>query len=150
MPRRPIRDNMDREPLLRKVENVIDTRASNARNSTSDRLAKRMPEFDQRNIGDGFAVGVVQAAIGKVLKDTLGVPFGSDAEITDVNATVEGTVYTLNVEAPTKTVAEVRSFFEAGAGFTSILTDLLNVEETRIMKQRVMRDTYQVEILVVD
>lgn len=141
---------MESDPLFRRVENKIDTRASNARNATSDRLARRMPEFEHRNIGDGFAVGVVQAAIGKILKDSLGLPFGSDAEITDVEARVEGTVYTLNVEAPTKNVAEVRSFFEAGAGFTSLLTDLLNVQRTEVLKQRVARDTYQVEILVVD
>lgn len=139
----------DREPIWRKAEDLVDNTGYNLRNKPSNALGV-LPRYKNRNIGGGIGIGVVQAAIAKILDDTVGVPFGSDTEIIGMEPADNGVVYTVNVDAPTENMAQARAFLESGTGFTSILTDLLQVENVEVLKTRTLRDTYQVEVLIED
>lgn len=141
---------LDREPIWRKLEDKVDSKASEVRNVPGSRLKRKFPQFENRNFGGGIAVGLVEAGVAMILKETVGVPFGSETEIVGVTPRNGGVVYTINVDAPANNMAEARAFLESGTGFTSILTDKLEVENSEILKTRVLRDTYQIEILVED
>lgn len=141
---------LDREPVWRKLENRIGDRPRRLRNTPGTMLRRRVPEFENRNFGGGIGVGIVEAAVAVVLKESIGVPFGSDTEVVDSSATGNGMRYTVNVDSPFENMAEARAFIESGTGFTSILTDKLDVENTQVVKTRVLRDTYQIEVLVED
>lgn len=150
MPLQRIRKRLDREPIWRRIEDRIGDRPSNIRNRPGGRLEKRFPKFENRNFGGGTAVGIVQAAIVTVIEDTVGVPFGADAEIIGVEPVSGGVLYTVNVNAPSENIAKARAFIDAGTGFTTILTDLLDVRSVEVTKTRMIRDTYQVEVRVED
>lgn len=141
---------LDRKPPWRKLENRIGSAPRRLRNRPGDALRKRVPEFENRNFGAGVGVGIVEAGIALVLKETVGVPLGSDTEAVGAEVTEEGVIYTINVDAPFRNMAEARAFLESGTGFTSVLTDKIDVRETEILKTRVLRDTYQIDVLVVD
>jgi hypothetical protein len=95
-------------------------------------------------------VGALEAGIALLLKETVGLPLGSDVEVSDVEATQGGNIYTINVDAPFENMAEAQAFFEAGTGYTSIITDLIEVQETEVLRTRTVRDTYQIKVLVRD
>lgn len=141
---------VDREPIWRRVEDAMDDAASDIRNAPGRNLRKQFPEFDNRNFGGGIAIGSLEAAIAIILERTIGVPFGSDVEITDTEPTSGGTIYTVNVDAPFENMAQARAFFESQTGFTSLLMDTYNVENVEVLRTRPARDTYQVEMLVED
>lgn len=142
---------LNREPIWRKAEDKIDDTAHRARHRVLDEpLNRRVPRLGQRNIGEGIGVGLVEAGIAKILEETLGIPFGSDTEIVDSNPTDGGMIYTVNVDAPLENMAKARGFLEGTTGFTSVLTDRYDVQNVEILKTRVLRDTYQVEVLVED
>lgn len=124
--------------------------ANRLRNVPGGTLRRRVPQFPRRNFGGGVAIGSVEAAVALVLQDTLGIPFGSDTEVSDVRSADGGTVYTVNVDAPFENMARARAFFEAQTGFISLLTDLLEVRDVDVLKTRAVRDTYQVEVMVRD
>ena len=145
-----IRNALDREPIWRKLEDRVDKTASNLRNRPSRRLEEKLPQVPNRNIGGGVGAGLVEAGIAKVLEETVGIPFGSDTEIVDTEPVDDGTMYVVNIDAPFENMAKARAFLEANTGFTSILTDELNVEEVEVLRTRPIRDTYQAEVLVVD
>lgn len=145
-----VRDMLDREPVLRKLEDRFDDRLSSLRNRPGDMLSQRVPQIPNRNIGGGIAVGTVEAAIAIVLEETVGIPFGSDVEVVDTDSVRGGTLYTVNVDSPFRNMARARAFFESTTGFTSLLTDLLEVQSTEVLRTRTIRDTYQVEVLVQD
>lgn len=141
---------VDRKPLIRRAEQVVDDTAHNARNAPGSRLRSRFPPLENRNVGGGIAVGALEAAVAIVLKDTLGVPFGSDIEISDVQPADRGNIYTVNVDAPFENMARAEAFFEAQTGFTSLLTDQIDVSEVEVLRKRPLRDTYQIKIRVED
>lgn len=141
---------LDREPIWRKIEERIQGRASKRRNAPGERLTKYSPSFEHRNFGDGKAVGMLEAAIAVLLKQVIGVPLGSEVEVIGVEAAEDGNIYTVNVDAPFKNMAEAQAFFESGTGYASVLTDLMQVEETEVLRTRSLRDTYQVKIRVRD
>lgn len=143
-------DIIDREPVWRKIEDRVDDRAHSLRNRPGKRVKRSIPSFENRNLGGGIAVGILEAAIAIILKDTLGVPFGSDTEAVGAEPTGDGVIYTINVDAPFENMAQARAFIESGTGFTSVLTDRINVSNVDVLKTRVLRDTYQIEILVED
>lgn len=145
-----LRQLSDRDPIWRRIENRVDDKASNLRNRPSKRLQKEVPKVGQRNFGEGLGAGFVQAGIAKILKETVGIPLGSDTEIVDTEPVEGGVLYTVNVDGPIENMSKARAFIEATTGFTSILTDELNVQNTEVLKTRVLRDTYQVEVLVED
>lgn len=145
-----LRDALDREPVWRRIEDRIDGAAHNTRNIPGRRLRRKFPQFPNRNFGGGLGVGAIEAGISLILKRTLGLPFGSDVEIVDSQAMDGGTLYTVDVDAPFENMAQAQAFFEANTGFTSLLTDLINVRGVTVMKTRPIRDTYQIEIMVED
>ena len=140
----------DREPIWRKFEDQLEGPASRIRNRPGKMLKKRMPKFENRNFGGGLAVGTLEAGVAMILKETLGVPFGSDTEVVDAVAENGATIYTVNVDAPANNMAEVRAFLESGTGFSSLLTDTIDIQSSEVIKTRIARDTYQIKIKVVD
>lgn len=145
-----VRSALDREPFWRRVEGRVGSRANRFRNRPGSALRRRFPQFPNRNFGGGITVGLVEAGVALVLEDTLGIPFGSDTEIVDSQPVSGGTQYTVNIDAPTENMARARAFLEANTGFTSVLTDLLEVQSVDVLRTRTVRDTYQVEIVVRD
>jgi len=148
-----ILDNVDREPLPRKLDRRFGDKFSDLRNRPGERMKGSFPKFQQRNIGGGVLVGAVEAAILVIIEDTIGVPFGSDADVVGVDAVEEtetGAVYTVNVNSPTQQIAEARAFIDSGTGFTTYLTDKLEVQNVEVLRTRTLRDTYQVDVLVED
>lgn len=138
--------------VVQRVEDRIDSQASNARNAPGEVARSLLPRVSDRNIGAGIAIGVIEATIAIVLKDTIGIPVQSDVEIVDTaaNPDGDGVIYTVNVDAPFENMARAEAFFDSTVGFTSLLTDSLNVTDVQVLKKRVLRDTYQVKILVED
>lgn len=145
-----LRNAFDREPIWRRVEEKVAGPFHNIRNKPGEVFQKRVPQFPNRNFGGGVTIGLVEAGIAIILEDTLGIPFGSETEAVGTRSTSQGTVYTVNVDAPTENMARAKAFLESNTGFTSILTDLFDVNEVEVLKTRTIRDTYQIEILVVD
>lgn len=141
---------MARKNIFRRVEDRVDNRARKLRNRLDDPLERRVPKVENRNIGNGIGVGAIEAGIAKILDDTLGVPFGSDTEIVDAEPIDGGMKYYVNVDAPLRNMARMRGFFEAGTGFTSLLTDEVDVEDVDVVKTRVLRDTYQIVVNIRD
>lgn len=141
---------LDRKPFIRRVENRIDDRASKIRNRPSRAMQEKVPKIPNRNIGGGVAAGTIQSAIAIILEETVGVPFGGSTEVTEVDSVQGGNVYTVNVDAPTENMSKAKAFFQANTGFTSLLTDLIQVDNVEVLRTRPLRDTYQVKILVED
>lgn len=131
---------------LRKGEKKL----NRIRNAPGSQLEKKIPRVEGMNIGRGTAVGVVQAAIAVILDDTVGVPFGASSEILDTENTNGGTLYTVNVNAPTANMAQARAFLESTTGFASILTDNIDVRGVDVVSIRPLRDTYEVKVKVSD
>lgn len=148
MVRNRLRNALDREPIWRKINDRIRDKSSNLRNTPGERLANSFPQFPNRNIGGGVAVGIVEAGVAIVLERTLGIPFGAETEISDVSTTNRGTVFTVNVNSPFENMARARAFIESGTGFTTLLTEEMNVQSVEVLKTRTLRDTYQIEILI--
>lgn len=143
-------ERLDREPIIRKLENRLHERATELRNRPGRRFAKRVPDFEHRNVGGGKLVGAIEGGIALLIKETVGLPLGSDVEVVDVEPTQGGNIYTINVDAPFENMAQAQAFFEAGTGYTSFFTDLIEVQSTETLKVRSVRDTYQIEVLVRD
>lgn len=138
----------ERDPVIRKMQDKLSHRAQKIRNRPGMRVKQAAPELPNRNVGDGVAAGTLQAAIAIILEDTVGIPFGSETEIADLESKGDGVVYTVNVNSPTQNMAETKAFFESTTGFTSLLTDLMDVENVEVANTRVLRDTYQIKIKV--
>lgn len=141
---------IDRKPVTQKIEDRIDDAVSGARNRPSRALERRFPKLENRNFGGGTMAGLLEAGIAIVLEDTVGVPFGASSEIVDTEPASNGTIYTVNVNAPTKNMAEARAFLESSTGFASVLTDIVDVEEAEVLNVRPLRDTYQVKVRIRD
>lgn len=145
-----LRSTLDREPVWRKIEDRFANPGHKFRNIPGSRIRSRVPNFQNRNFGAGKGVGIVEAAIAVILSETVGVPFGADADVQSVEPAGNGTLYTVNVNAPTQNMAEARAFIDSGTGFTSILTDTLRVRNVELLDRRTLRDTYQIEVLIED
>jgi hypothetical protein len=144
-------DILNREPILRKIEDRIDDKAHRFRNNTfSKPIEERVPEIPKRNFGGGIGAGFVEAGIAVVLEDVIGVPFGADTDVVGIEKTEEGMHYTVNVNAPLENMAKARAFIDSGTGFTGILTDVYDVRDVEVLKTRPLRDTYQVELMIKD
>lgn len=150
-----IQDRLGREPVWRRKEDQLSRVPRNVRGKLNDLLADRLPRYENRNLGSGVLAGTAQAGIADILEDVIGVPFGAETEMVDINNNAtrngaSGVEYTINVNSPTQTMAEARAFIESGTGYTSILTDLLHVEDVTLVKTRMLRDTYEVTVFVED
>jgi len=143
-----VKSLVDREPLGVKVNNAVTSRTHKARQRPGKRLERRLPDFQNRNIGRGTAIGAVASGIAVILEDTVGVPFGASSDIVDSRSDGNATVYTVNVNAPTEHMAQARAMIDSTTGFSSFLTDKLDVENLEVEKTRIFRDTFQAEIRV--
>lgn len=147
-----LKERFDREPIWRRAEGKFAGPGHRARNKINSSTGDKVPRFDNRNFGGGIGVGTVGAVVATVLEDTVGLPFGGSSDIVNVE-TLEGgdaTRYEVNVNAPIEHMAKVRAFIDSGTGFTSILTDELDVEDVEIIDVRTLRDTYQIELIIRD
>lgn len=147
-----LKQKFDREPFWRKAEDKLSNPGHNIRNRIDDRMSNTIPRFNKRNFGGGIGAGAVGAAVGTALEDVVGVPFGGSTDTIDVRPATDGrgTVYVVNVNSPFASMAKVRAFIDAGTGFTSIITDQLNVEDVQVIGTRTLRDTYQIRLKVFD
>lgn len=143
-----IQNALGDEPVLRRVGDRLDDRASNIRNRQSRRIQMATPSLDRRNIGDGMAVGLIGSAIEDIISAY--VPIGSDTEVVGISKKGKGVVYTVNTDAVFENMAKAEGFMESGTGFTSFLTDKIDVENVEILRTRPLRDTYQVQVYVED
>lgn len=150
MVRERVREVIDREPFWRKIEDRISNPGHNIRNVPGSKIRSRIPNYRNRNFGGGKGIGIIEAAIAVILSETVGIPFGADADVQSVEPTSRGSLYTVNVNAPTQNMAEARAFIDSGTGFSSVLTDTLRVENVEILDTRTLRDTYQIEVLIED
>ena len=147
-----LKDALDREPFWRKAEDRIRNPTNRLRNAPGKQLRRRVPRFQKRNFGAGIGAGTVASGVAVILEDTVGVPFGADSDVQDVTPAGDGSgnIYTVNVNAPTENMAKARAFIDAGTGFTSILTDALDVQDVEVLGTRMLRDTYQVKLKIKD
>lgn len=143
-----VKDKIDREPFWRNLDDKYKDQIHEMRNKPGEHISGKIPRFKHRNFGAGIGLGITEAGVATVLADVVGVPFGADADVSQTAETSEGLIYTVDVNAPTKNMAEARAFIDSGTGFTTILTEALNVQSTEIIKTRTLRDTYRVKILV--
>lgn len=147
--RKPVRKQLQKRPITRRVQDYLADTSSSVRNAPGENLRKRVPRVAERNIGEGVAVGAIEAGVAIIIEETLGVPLGASSDTIDVDVLEEGNeVYTVNVNAPTRNMAEARAFLDAGTGFTSYLTEVFEVEEVEIVRTRMVRDTYQVVLRI--
>lgn len=136
--------------IVRSITNRLQDRTSRIRNRPSERMERSLPDFPERNLGGGVAIGAVNAGVATALEDVIGVPFGGSTDIIEVEAMQGGVKYVMNVNAPTENMAEARAFIDSSTGFTSYLTDLYDVESVDVVKTRTLRDTYQIELVIRD
>lgn len=144
-----LKRNFDREPIWRRLEEKVSNPGHNIRDQI-DRKTSFVPRFRKRNFGGGVGAGAVTAGVITILEDVIGVPFGGSVDTIDVEPAEDGTIYTVNVNAPTESSAKVRAFIDAGTGFTSLLTDTLDTRDVEVIGTRTFRDTYQVQIKISD
>lgn len=144
-----IKKRFDRKPVWRKVSDRASEPGHRLRSSIGGSFGDRIPTFKNRNFGGGVGAGAVGAGIATVLEDVIGAPFGGSTDTVSITNNDDGsTTYVVNVNSPTEDMAVVRGFIDAGTGFTSLLTDKLNVENVQLVDTRPFRDTYQIKLRV--
>lgn len=141
---------LNREPVIKQVSDAVTDSAHGIREVPDNAIQRNTPDIPRRNLGGGTLVGAVTAAVATVVEDTVGVPFGASSDIVDSESVEGGIKYTVNVNAPIETMAEARASIDSTTGFTSFLTDRIKVDNVEIEKTRILRDTFQVEVIVRD
>lgn len=135
---------------LRPLTGRVERKSSKVRNALGDTLEDIGKDAVDRNFGNGEVIGLAGAGLIVILEDTVGIPFGAGSEIVDSEAVEGGTVYTIDVNAPTKNIAEMRAFLDSTTGFASLLTDKVETQDIQVINFRPGRDTHQIEIEVRD
>jgi len=136
--------------LYKRIKQQIDNRADaahEARVNVGNKLVQVTPDWENENIRPGTATGAIMAGIAAVVDEYL-APISADTEIANVEYTEEGIRYTVNVDAPFEQQARFRAMMEAGAGFSSLITDSYNMTEPEDIRHRMVQDTWQMEVLV--
>lgn len=141
---------LEREPIRRKASRRVKDAAYNVRSVPSEKIMENVPEFEERNMGGGLIIGTALAGIGVIIEDAVGVPFGASSDIIDTEPVDGGVRYTVNVNAPTRAMADSRAAIDSTTGFSSFITDGIEIEDIELMKKRFARDTYQVTLTVKD
>lgn len=137
--------------LYRRIKEQLDRRsgaANELRMDLGNKIVRVTPNWSNPNIAPGTAAGAVLAAVTIVADEY--VPIGADTEIVDVDEGQEGTVYTVNVDSPLPQQAIFQAEMEAGGGFQSLITDQFNIRDQDTVNNRLVRDTWQVELEVID
>lgn len=143
-----IRSTIDREPIWVRAQNRVKGRASRVRNRPSDAIERTVPDLENRNIGGGTLAGTGMAGISVILQDTLGIPFGASSDIIDVEPVDDGQLYTVNVNAPTRVMADARATIDSTTGFTYLITDSVEIRSVEKLDERMVRDTWQIKLVV--
>jgi len=144
-----LKKRFDREPVWRKAANRASGPGHSLRSRVGGSFGNRIPSFENRNFGGGIGAGTVGAGLATVLEDVVGVPFGGSTDTVSIENNPDGSIsYVVNVNSPTEDMAKVRGFIDAGTGFTSVLTDELDVQDVELVNTRVLRDTYQVKLKI--
>lgn len=136
--------------LADRAQDLASGRVSKMRNRPGQVLETVNPGFiEKRRFTGGKGAGAVGEAVVVALRDVIGVPFGASSDVIDISQAEDGDyIYTVNVNAPTENMAEARALIDSGTGFSSFLTDKLDVESAEVIKTRVIRDTYQIQVKV--
>lgn len=138
--------------LYEKIKDAIDSRADaahEARVTIGDKIVEVTPNYENENIDPGTATGFIIAAISDIT-DELYVPIAADTEVVNTESVENGTKYTVNVDAGLEQQARYQAMMEAGTGWTSFITDSFDQEDPEAIRNRVVRDTWQVEVTVRD
>lgn len=138
----------DRPSVIRDLANRVDGPLSERRNEIPMRVARNLPSFNERNFGGGFGIGYVAAAVAVILEDTVGIPFGADADVINVETDGDTFTYTIDVNSPFPKMAEARGAIDSSTGFTSVLTEKIDILSAEKIKERPVRDTYRVEVRI--
>ena len=144
-----IKQRLDRKPIWRRASKRLAEPGHSVRSRVGSNVGNRVPEFENRNFGNGIGAGTVGAAAATIIEDTVGVPFGGSSDILDVKSVGEANEYTVNVNAPMEDMAKVRAFLDSSTGFLSLLTDELDVQSVELVDKRALRDTYEVRLQVI-
>lgn len=127
---------------VRDFERPIAQSVSEFRNQVSDIVRETAPELgEDRNIGNGRLI-VLQSTM------PLGFIFGGSVDIESSESVSDGTIYTVNVNGVSKNAAAAQAWLAAGNGFASILVDELSRENMEVVNERVLVDTYEVQVKV--
>lgn len=138
------------EPLIRRLSNKYKGPGHRIRDKQDQRIEDVVPSFKERNFGGGRGVGILGAAIGTALEDVIGVPFGGSSSVVAIEEESDGVVYTVDVNSPFETMAEARAAIDSSTGYTSFVTEEMDTMEVDVLKTRVFRDTYRVELKIKD
>lgn len=141
-----VKNVIDREPFWRSLGDRMAPRASRIRNRPGRRIEDTVPELNERNFGSGIGAGTIGAGIMKVV--TQYAPIGTEVEIADTEFRNGAVLYTVNVDAPFWNTARMQAFFESASGFTNLFTDLVEIQDAEVVRQRILKDTYQIQVLV--
>jgi len=144
-----VKQRLDRKPVWRRASERLAEPGHEVRSAIGSNVGSRVPEFENRNFGNGIGAGVVGAAAATIIEDTVGVPFGGSSDILNVRPAGKANEYTVNVNAPMEDMAKVRAFLDSSTGFLSLLTDELDVQDVELVDKRALRDTYEVKLRVV-
>lgn len=143
-----LKNAVDRRPIWMKVQDRMGDNASSIRNAPSEAVEKIAPQLENRNAGGGTMAGTALAGIAVLLEDTVGVPFGGSSDIINVESVSGGKLYTVNVNAPTGVMANAKATIDSTTGFTYVLTDEIEIRSMEKLDERVLRDTWEVKLLV--
>lgn len=145
--------NQTRLNLHKKIRRELEQRknaAHGVRVGIGDKIVNVTPNFQNDNIRPGTLAGLMYAATAAIVERYSPVPITADTEIAEVQATDDGMLYTVNVDAPLEQQARFQAMAESGQGFISFFTDEMVVQDSSVPKKRVTRDTWQFEVLVAD
>jgi len=138
--------------IYERIKQQLDNRttaAHDVRTNIGDTIVSVTPNYENENINPGTATGVIMAGIATVL-DQYAVPMSADTEVADVESVENGTKYTVNVDAGFRQQARFRGMMEAGSGYTSFFTDGFEVSDMDSIRERLVRDTWQMDVVVED
>lgn len=136
-----------------KIKEQLDNRADaghSIRVGIGDKIVDVTPSFQNDNIRPGTLVGLTYAAIATTIDELAPVDIAAETEITNVERVDEGMMYTVNVDAPLEQQGRFQALAESGQGFISFMTDDMEVKSQSLPRKRVVRDTWQFEVLVKD
>lgn len=137
--------------LAEKIQRQVDDKADplhDLRVNVNDTIVEISPTVHNENFQQGTLVGAYVSAVAQIVDEY--VPILADTEIVGTEPVENGTRYTVNVDSPLKSQARFRAMMESGTGWTSYITDRYDMEEPEAIKKRLTRDTWQVEITVLD
>lgn len=127
-------------PRIRDAESGVASSVSEFRNNLSDTVRETVPDLGDRNVGEGRLIALQLAPLGAV--------FGGTVDIENSREVDGGTLYTVNVNSPSKNTAEALSFLTAGNGIASYVVDKLERQDIEVQNERILIDTYKAEVFV--